>query len=153
MQMRTYELAGIGDRALALLIDSIIVGAVGGLIGVGSAAIWGGSLLGAVLGAGYQWYFLTKQDGQTPGKMLMGIQVIKRDGTQISDGEAVLRYVGYLVNSAVAMIGWIWALFDSNNRGWHDMIANTYVVKVPKGARERSDYVDIYDEKQKNEYL
>lgn len=151
MRTRTYELADIGDRAIALLVDSIIIGTVGGLIGVGGAAIWGGSILGFILGAAYQWYFLTRQNGQTPGKMLVGIRVIKTDGTAISDAEAVLRYVGYLLNSAIAMIGWIWAAFDGNNQGWHDKIANTYVIKVPKNGD--GGYVAVNDEKAKNDYI
>jgi uncharacterized RDD family membrane protein YckC len=27
-------------------------------------------------------------------------------------------------------IGWVWALFDDNRQGWHDKIAETYVVKA-----------------------
>ena len=129
MESRTYELADISERFIALLIDGIIVSIVGGVIGVGGAGFGGGSVLGFIVGVGYQWYFLTQQNGQTPGKMMMNLRVIKTDGTPISDAEAVLRYVGYYINN-IFMLGWIWALFDSNNQGWHDKIASTYVVKV-----------------------
>jgi len=27
-------------------------------------------------------------------------------------------------------IGWAWALFDDSRQGWHDKIAETYVVKA-----------------------
>ncbi len=129
METRTYELADVGERFVALFIDGIILSIVGGVIGVGGGGFGGGSVLGFIVGVGYQWYFLTQQNGQTPGKMLMNLRVIKTDGTPISDAEAVLRYVGYYINN-IFMLGWIWALFDSNKQGWHDKIANTYVVKV-----------------------
>jgi len=131
METRTYQLADIGERFIALIIDSLILGMVGGMIGAGGGnLIFGGSFVGFILGAAYQWYFLTRQNGQTPGKMVMNLRVVKTDGAPISDAEAVLRYVGYLINSPILMLGWIWALIDANNQGWHDKIASTYVVKV-----------------------
>lgn len=127
----THELADIGTRFIALVIDSIILGIIGGIFGASGNAGLGG-VISFLIGAGYQWYFLTQQNGQTPGKMLMNIRVIKTDGTPISDAEAVLRFIGYYINSVVIMLGWIWAFFDDNNQGWHDKIAKTYVVKVQK---------------------
>lgn len=129
MQTRTYELASISERTIALIIDTLLVSAVGGAIGFGGGFFSGG-IMGFVIGAGYQWYFLTRQNGQTFGKMVMNIQVVKTDGTQITDAEAVLRYIGYSINSALLMLGWIWALADNDRQGWHDKIANTYVVKA-----------------------
>jgi len=122
-----YELAGTGQRFLALFIDGILLGIVTGiLVGAGREA---GGVVSFLIGAAYQWFFLTRMKGQTPGKMLMGIRVIKTDGSAISDIEAVLRYVGYYINSAIFMLGWLLAFIDSNNQGLHDKISNTYVVR------------------------
>lgn len=125
----SYELADVGSRFIALIIDSIIVGIVAGIFGASGQSALGG-IVSFVVGAGYQWYFLTQRDGQTLGKMLLGIRVIKTDGTPISDAEAVLRFVGYYINSIILMLGWIWAIFDAENQGFHDKIARTYVVKA-----------------------
>lgn len=123
-----YELAGIGQRFLALFIDGILLSIVTGiLVGAGREA---GGVLSFLIGAGYHWFFLTRMKGQTPGKMVMGIRVIKTDGSAISDVEAVLRYIGYAINSLVFMLGWLLALIDSNSQGLHDKIANTYVVRT-----------------------
>lgn len=127
---RTYELADFGERFIALVIDSMIVGAIGGIFGIGSGFIFGSSLIGVVIGGAYQWYFLTRQNGQTLGKMLLNIRVIKTDGTPISDAEALARYLGYLINSPILMLGWLWALIDDSRQGLHDKLANTYVVKA-----------------------
>ena len=123
-----YELASVGTRFIAILIDGIILGIITGiLVGAGREAGGGASF---VIGLVYYWYFWTRQEGQSPGKKLMNIRVIKADGSPLSDGDAILRYIGYYINSLVFMIGWIWAFFDSNSQGWHDKIASTYVVKA-----------------------
>jgi uncharacterized RDD family membrane protein YckC len=66
--------------------------------------------------------------GQTPGKMALGIKVIGEDGSPVSWGKALLRYLGYILNSLAFSIGFIWAAFDAKRQGWHDKIAKTYVV-------------------------
>ena len=122
----THELAPLGTRFIALLIDGFILGLITGLL-IGAGRTAGGGI-GFVIGLLYYWYFWTRQDGQTLGKRWMGLRVIKTDGQPLSDSDAILRYIGYYINSAVLLIGWLWALFDSNQQGWHDKIANTYVV-------------------------
>ncbi|MEZ4671978.1 MAG: RDD family protein [Anaerolineae bacterium] len=124
----SYELADIGTRFMALIIDSLILGAItsaffGAAKGPGVGA-------GIIVGIAYHWYFLTRQHGQTPGKMLMKIRVIKVDGTPIDDVTPILRYIGYYINSAVIMLGWLWATWDDQRQGWHDKIANTIVVRA-----------------------
>lgn len=125
----SYELAGIGQRFIALIIDSIVFSIVGSIIGLNVDLI-GGGFVSIVLGAAYQWYFLTRHNGQTVGKMLMNIRVIKVDGTEISDADAIMRYIGYLINSPILLLGWLWATWDNNRQGWHDKIARTYVVRA-----------------------
>jgi uncharacterized RDD family membrane protein YckC len=128
-ESHVYQLADNSARFFALIIDSIIVGAIGGIFGVSNAWFLGG-LLSFVIGAGYQWFFLTRNNGQTPGKMLLKIRVIKSDGTEITEIDAVMRYLGYIINSPVLMLGWLWAFWDPNQQGWHDKLARTYVVRA-----------------------
>jgi uncharacterized RDD family membrane protein YckC len=139
MDTKVYELADIGERFIALVIDSFIVGAIGGTVGVGGGGLGGGGILGFIVGAGYQWYFLTQQNGQTLGKMLMNIRVIKTNGEPIADADAILRYIGYLINTPIIMLGWIWAFIDPNQQGWHDKLAETYVIKVEKDKQKNDD--------------
>lgn len=130
MNVETYDLADISERFIAIIIDMVILGVVGGIFGISIDLLWGGGLLGFIVAAGYQWYFLTHHNGQTIGKMIMKIQVIKTDGTPISDAEAIIRYVGYLLNTPILFLGWLLAFFDNTRQGFHDKIANTYVVKM-----------------------
>jgi uncharacterized RDD family membrane protein YckC len=121
-----YALADIGTRFEALLIDALILSAISGLSFVGARGL--GLSLSFLIVPIYYWFFLTRNNGQTPGKRLMKIRVIKANGASISDSDAVIRYIGYVVNNFF-FIGWAWALFDDNRQGWHDKIAETYVVK------------------------
>ncbi len=123
-----YELADTGARFIAFIIDGIIVSIIMGLL-FGSSR-WGGGAIGWLISGIYYWYFWTRQDGQTLGKRVMNIRVIKADGGPITDADAVLRYIGYHINTIVFFIGWLWALFDRNHQGWHDKIANTYVIRA-----------------------
>jgi uncharacterized RDD family membrane protein YckC len=66
--------------------------------------------------------------GRTPGKMLLGLQVVSADGTPVSFGIAFLRSVGYLISSAIFNLGFIWVGFDERKQGWHDKIADTVVI-------------------------
>jgi uncharacterized RDD family membrane protein YckC len=124
------NLAGLGPRIVALLVDTIILGIIGGIIAgiTGSGGV--GSFAGFLVGLAYNWYFWTRQNGQTPGKMLMGIRVVRVDGRRMEDITAFVRYVGYYVNTFLILIGWIWAIFDDRNQGFHDKLAGTVVVQA-----------------------
>ena len=69
--------------------------------------------------------------GQTPGKMIAGIKIIRTDSSPIEWTHAVLRYFGYIVCFLTLTIGFIWIAFDERKQGLHDKIADTYVVKLP----------------------
>ena len=69
--------------------------------------------------------------GQTPGKMLLGIKVIRTDSSPLTLGHAFLRYLGYVASALTFCIGFIWVAFDERKQGLHDKIADTYVVKLP----------------------
>jgi uncharacterized RDD family membrane protein YckC len=139
-----YELAEKSDRVIALIIDSIIVGILGSILGIGTGNILvGGSVLGFILGAGYQWYFLTQHDGQTFGKMVRDIRIIKMDGTKITETDAVMRFIGYMVNSIPPGIIWLWPFIDDDGRGLHDRLANTVVVKLSEEEKEKTKNSDF----------
>ncbi|MBE2270679.1 MAG: RDD family protein [Anaerolinea sp.] len=124
------DLAGLGERLIALIIDSVIVGIIGGVFFGVSGDGGTGGIVGFLVGVAYQWYFLTQQDGQTLGKKMMGIRVVKLNGAKLEAADVIVRYVGYYINSIIAGLGWIWAAFDSKKQGLHDKLASTIVVKA-----------------------
>lgn len=90
-----------------------------------------GNVLSILVNIAYFVFFWVWR-GQTPGKMLLGIKVIREDGSKVTVGVALLRYLGYIVSAAVLFIGFIWIAFDSRKQGFHDKMAETYVVRIPE---------------------
>jgi len=74
------------------------------------------------------WVFL----GYTPGKFLLGLKIIRRDGSKLSLGRSVLRFFGYWVSALPLFLGFIWIIFDHRRQGWHDKLAGTQVIYTPK---------------------
>ena len=70
--------------------------------------------------------------GLTPGKHLMGIQVVRVDtGVPVGFWRMALRQViGQWLSAIICYLGFLWALFDANRQGWHDKIAKTLVVQT-----------------------
>lgn len=140
-----HELAGLVDRLAANVIDSFLLILPLMIVAVAIAAAGRplpGQLVQFVFLAvpvAYHWYFWTRRDGQTPGKFAVGIRVIKTDGAEISDVDALIRAIGYNVSAMLFGLGFIWAFFDKNNQSWHDKMARTYVVR----SKQRRKTVEI----------
>jgi uncharacterized RDD family membrane protein YckC len=69
--------------------------------------------------------------GQTLGKLSMGIKIIRTDSSTLDLRHAFIRFLACLLCSATLGIGFILIAFDSHKQGWHDRLADTYVVKLP----------------------
>jgi uncharacterized RDD family membrane protein YckC len=68
--------------------------------------------------------------GATPGKLLLGLQVVRTNHTPLGWGRATLRFIGYWISAIVLFLGFLWVLVDRRRQGWHDKLAGTYVVYV-----------------------
>lgn len=65
----------------------------------------------------------------TPGKLLLGCQVVDADTFQpLGWRQAVLRYLCYLVSMLPLLLGFLWVAWDPRKQGFHDKIANTVVL-------------------------
>jgi len=112
-------------RIIALIIDSILIAIISGFLAQENSAL--GAISYALLTIAYQAIFLTVMNGQTPGKMLMGIRVVSASGGQISPIQAALRGLGYVINSYTCGIGWLLAAL--NIFSIHDTLAGSRVVE------------------------
>lgn len=66
----------------------------------------------------------------TPGKRLLKLKVLdEATGNQLTLGQAILRYIGYIPSAIVFGLGYLWVIWDGKKQGWHDKIAKTVVVK------------------------
>ena len=146
-QVSKVVYAGAGRRFLASLIDGLILGILyipfnviagvsntsnyqsGSMASTGLTTLL--SLILMVIQFAYYIYFIGSR-GQTPGKMAMGVKVIRKDGiTPVGYGKAFMReFVGKFISSIVLALGYLWIIWDKEKQGWHDKIAGTIVVKV-----------------------
>ena len=85
-------------------------------------------LLNMIVGCSYETFFIARL-GATPGKMALGLKVVRPDGGPITAGRAAGRYFAKMISGMILMIGYIIAGFDSQKRALHDMICDTRVIK------------------------
>ena len=71
--------------------------------------------------------------GQSLGKMLVGIRIVRRDGTRAHVGAILIRNtVGYLLTLLTGGLGFLLAAFMPSGRALHDLIAGTVVIRGRK---------------------
>jgi len=143
-----YQVAGIGSRFLATLIDTLIITLLQVVVLVSFLLIlnaldrtvfseelspWFIALLGLLLFVfywGYYIFFEMLWNGQSPGKRWAGIRVIRADGTPITLSESLIRNLTRLVDLLPAAygIGIITMFIDKQSRRLGDLAAGTLVV-------------------------
>ena len=78
--------------------------------------------------------------GQTPGKRILGVRVMRTDGRRVTLGKGILRWVGYWI-SAIGFLGYFWILLDNRRQGFHDKLADTIVTYSWPEGKLRGDFV------------
>lgn len=129
-------------RVGSLLVDYIIflVPPIAGLV---SDRMFGGNGLGiftdrtlwllAVVITVVNVVFLPLFAGQSIGKMLTGIRIVKADGTAAGRGAILARQtLGYFITLATFGIGFIVSAVNSSGRSLHDYIAGTVTVRAKR---------------------
>jgi uncharacterized RDD family membrane protein YckC len=145
----TYRVAGLGARSLAWFVDFglllvlIFAGScLGGVLDIGRRGA--GMALGAVILFALMWgYFLLFEwlwHGQTPGKHLLGIRVITRQGTGVSFLQSAVRNIlrvadGLPVPMVLYALGFGIAASNRESRRLGDFAADTLVVYVDSRAK------------------
>jgi uncharacterized RDD family membrane protein YckC len=149
------RVAGFWRRVLAGAVDLLLLVPVFALLALLLAALFGGRvprlrelgvdwavelLLGrnplalagfALCAAAGMLYFalLHTLRGQTPGKQLLGLRVINKAGTSPAFWPSLGRTALGVASAILCGIGLIWIAFDREKRGFHDLIAGTWVVQ------------------------
>ena len=70
--------------------------------------------------------------GTTLGGIICNLKVTRTDGTELKPMDAVVRGLSGIFSIAAVGIGCFWMLQDPERQMWHDKIAGTLVVKVPR---------------------
>jgi uncharacterized RDD family membrane protein YckC len=70
--------------------------------------------------------------GTTVGGIVCNLRLIRTDGAPLRPADALVRGLSSLFSIAALGIGFLWILRDPERQAWHDKIAGTYVVSVPR---------------------
>jgi uncharacterized membrane protein SpoIIM required for sporulation/uncharacterized RDD family membrane protein YckC len=141
------EIAGIGSRGLAAILDmAILVGslfaafvALGILVGFGfTLGPWGSALLllgGFAVWTGYFIFFEALHRGQTPGKRIVGIRVLMDTGHGVTPAAAAVRNLLRLADFLPPpyFLGAMLVAFHPRGKRLGDLFAGTIVVRDRPG--------------------
>lgn len=151
------DLAVMWRRFLAFLID--LVPAVSVVLGVGlffgftqdMFEYWGDSssagraefipARNAVRDASFLVYILmatlaeASPLGGTLGKRILGIRSVDAGGERLTIWRALGRNLAKIVSVIPLGAGFAWAFIDKHDRGWHDLMAGTRVVRAGSSMR------------------
>ena len=133
------DFASPGSRLVAWIIDGFVAWGLALVFLLGTVVLVAifvplGIIAGLAAAAFLFLYFpyFWQKSGQTPGMKVMQIKVVRdADGGPIGWGPAILRLIGYYISAFAFYIGYIWIFIDKRQRGWHDLLAGTVVIKAP----------------------
>ncbi|MDQ0896370.1 MULTISPECIES: RDD family protein [unclassified Paenibacillus] len=130
--------AGFWLRTGAYVIDAVLVFVVTVIIGFAASLIGAWSdyaayipiIVNLVMLVASMVYLIGMETkyGATLGKLAVGIQVVKLDGTPVPMGKVVGRYFSKIISS-ILCIGYIMVAFTERKQGLHDIMSGCLVVK------------------------
>jgi uncharacterized RDD family membrane protein YckC len=121
-----YPRATFLDRVAAFALDAILVAIAVNLLDLTRQDGWFPLLLIAYHIAFWAWR------GTTLGGIIIGLRVIRVQGNDLRFADALVRGLTSVFSIAALGIGCLWMLHDPEKQMWHDKIAGTLVVKVPR---------------------
>ena len=147
--------ASVGDRIFAQILDWIV------LLAYIMLAIW----IGVEGKINSEWYFMVAlgivplfytllceifNQGQSIGKMIMKIQVVKLDGSRPTLSSYLMRWLLYIIDGpTTSFLGLLVMVLTRNNQRLGDLAAGTVVIKKQKYKKIQIS-LDEFDYLQKN---
>ena len=137
--------AGFWVRVKAISIDQSLVGLIIGTLttttglildfwGVSSGSNWPVYVLSLALSGiaidGAYYTLFHGSSGQTVGKLIFGLRVVSNTGKPLTYGQAFKRWLGCFASALSLGIGYLRAALYKDRLAWHDIIAQTLVVKL-----------------------
>jgi uncharacterized RDD family membrane protein YckC len=132
LPLTTLPRPGFWPRIGALFIDAIIVGVVVRLLfdwpdGHSEHRFF---LLGLAVYGAVMW----KVKGTTIGGIVFDLCVVRLDSRPLDWPTVCVRALGCILSLCALGLGFFWIGIDPGKQAWHDKLAGTIVVRVPKGT-------------------
>jgi uncharacterized RDD family membrane protein YckC len=130
-----YPRAGFWERLAAGFLDLILVSILAGLTSSPPLPLehhFGGPSLGLLITLAYfagMWAW----KGTTVGGVVLNLKVVRFDGQPLTFPVALVRALAGAFSVVVLFLGFLWIAWDRENQGWHDKVAGTLVVRLPRG--------------------
>lgn len=120
-----FPRAGFWERMAAGFLDIVLVSILGHVVG---GPPWAFVVAAAYFSAMWAWR------ATTIGGIVLGLKVVRQDGQPISYAVALVRALGAGFSIIVGFLGFFNITWDKEKQAWHDRIAGTVVIKLPKGT-------------------
>ena len=120
-----YPKAGFWERMGAGFLDGVLV--------VVLSAFTGSAPLGLLIALAY-FAGLWAWRGTTIGGIVLGLKVARLDGKPVTFIVSLVRALGAAFSIFVLFLGFFWIAWDRDKQGWHDRIAGTVVLRLPRGT-------------------
>ena len=134
--------AGFLKRVLALVYDSLLIGAIvlvlslllvfvnGGYPESGSFVSFIQFFILVFAGPIFYSYFWIANKGQTTGMQAWKIQLVTIDETELNIKKTLLRCLISTISFVCFGLGYFWIFYNKNNLSWSDILTNTKVIKT-----------------------
>ena len=134
--------AGFLKRVLALVYDSLLIGAIVLVLSLLLVFVNGGypessSVLSFIqlfilvfTGPIFYSYFWIANKGQTTGMQAWKIKLVSMDESELNIKQTMLRCLISTISFVCFGLGYFWILYDKNNLSWSDLLTKTKVIKT-----------------------
>ena len=128
-----YPKASLWERLAAAFLDIVLMSILAGLAHkspfafLGAPPLW---LLTSLACFAGMWTW----KGTTIGGIVLGLKVARLDGQPVTFTIALVRALAAVFSVIVLFLGFLWIAWDADKQGWHDRIAGTVVLRLPRGT-------------------
>ena len=127
-----YPRAGFWERMGAAFLDMVLVGILAGVASNLPGAMGRPPVVFLVALAYFAGMWAWK--ATTVGGIVLGLKVVRLDNQPVTFLVALVRGLASAFSAAVFFLGFLWIAWDPEKQGWHDRIAGTVVVRLPRGT-------------------
>jgi uncharacterized RDD family membrane protein YckC len=71
--------------------------------------------------------------GTTLGGVIFRLKIVRMDGQPLTFAVALVRSLASLLSAAALFLGFLWVAWAEDKRSWHDLIAGTTIISMPRG--------------------
>ena len=76
----------------------------------------------------FAWFWI--RGGQTLGMRTWKMKLITEDGSKLTWGKALIRFVIAMLSWLALGLGFLWSLWDKQHRTWHDIASKTRLIRI-----------------------